>query len=122
MSQSPITDPLMNHPNVRAAHEAEDNIPESGEVVNTSTAIRDKLIFVLAVFPKLSSTMLQIGLGTSVSPSEWRPILASLIQEGIIVVDSVTYLSTVQRWQTYRIHRLREDIFEAVRRQYNIVH
>jgi hypothetical protein len=60
---------------------AETEAAENGE------ALRAKIIHVLSVYPVISPTMLQIGLGTHVKPTDWRPILTELIKEGIVLEE-----------------------------------
>jgi hypothetical protein len=46
--------------------------------------IRERILFTLAIYPKLSPTMLQVSLGTSTRPSIWHPVLNQLIEEGLV--------------------------------------
>lgn len=47
--------------------------------------IRMKIIELLTVYPRMSPTMLQAGLGPSLAPAFWRPIYDGLIAEGSVV-------------------------------------
>lgn len=46
--------------------------------------IRDKILHVLKHYPVLSPSMLQVGIGPSISPRAWHPVLDSLVQENIV--------------------------------------
>ena len=46
--------------------------------------IRERILFTLAIYPKLSPTMLQVSLGTSTRPSIWHPVLNKLIEDGLV--------------------------------------
>lgn len=48
------------------------------------THIKGKIIHVLSIYPKLMPSMLQVGIGPSISPGLWHPILEALISEGIV--------------------------------------
>jgi hypothetical protein len=52
------------------------------EVINS---IESQILETMEVFPKISPTMLQSGLGPSLKPALWRPALRRLIQQGRIV-------------------------------------
>lgn len=49
------------------------------------TMVRQKILHTLSIYPKLSHSMLQIGLGTSFPSSLWRPVLDQLISEGQVI-------------------------------------
>ncbi len=51
--------------------------------------IKDKILHVLSIYPKLSPSMLQTGIGTSLPPALWRPVLEHLIEEEQIRQDEV---------------------------------
>ena len=53
--------------------------------------MRKRILHTLEIYPFLSISMLHIGIGTANSTKVWRPILAQLIDEGIIC--SVTLAS-----------------------------
>ena len=52
--------------------------------------IRDKIIHCLTLYPKLSFSMLQTGIGPSVPPAIWRPILEELKTANIVKVYSMS--------------------------------
>lgn len=68
--------------------------------------IRDKIIQTLTIWPRLSPSMLQVGIGTSVKPTLWHPILDSLIKEGIVARDEISMKSHIGRDQVYSVIHL----------------
>src|SRR3990172_6202219 len=52
-------------------------------------SVRDRIIHVLTIYPILSPSMLQVGLGTSTQPGLWRPVLERMIDEGVVIVEEV---------------------------------
>ncbi len=72
-----------DHPDVRAVLDEEEG--PTGEVPSTTDDwIASRICHILKIYPKLSMSMLQIGVGTSLSSKLWRPILERLIAEGIV--------------------------------------
>ena len=67
-----------------------------------SDMIRDKILYTLQIYPKLSPSMLQVGIGTSVSSKIWRPILNELISNGTVR----EYSERSPRNQSHRILEL----------------
>lgn len=55
----------------------------TGEV-NVDLWLRDKIIHVLSLYPYLSQTMLQVGIGPSIPPKVWKPLLERLITEKVV--------------------------------------
>lgn len=72
--------------------EVESEEPEGpvGEVVETDRLIRQKIIHTLSIYPKLSPSMLQVGVGTGLKPNRWKPILHDMIRDGTIIQLAVT--------------------------------
>lgn len=79
----------------------EDFVP----VVPTSDlVIREKILQTLSVYPKISPTMLQVGIGTSITPKMWHPVLEKLIEEEIVQRETRSGTNNVTgREQTYTI-------------------
>lgn len=69
-------------------------------------SIRDKIIHTLTIFPKLSPSMLQVGIGTSIAPKIWHAILDDLTREGIVVQESKTAKAPSGRDLSYTIIQL----------------
>jgi hypothetical protein len=53
---------------------------------SVSEQIRERIEYVLGIYPKLSRSMLQVGIGTSLHPSMWKPVLNDMIEDGTIIV------------------------------------
>lgn len=88
-----------------------DDEPVSGELRDTEKTIREKIIHVLTVYPKISVSMLQVGVGTSLMPALWKPILSDLIKEGIIKEERVQHTTPTNRQQTYTVLSLTTAAF-----------
>jgi hypothetical protein len=63
--------------------------------------LADKIVHALTVWPVLSPSMLQVGIGTSVSPKLWHPILEQLIKDGVVKREEVRAKSPLGRDQVY---------------------
>jgi len=66
--------------------------------------IRLRILHTFTIYPKLSPSMLQIGIGTGYPPALWHPVLESLIAAGIVSRTQVQATNPVsKRDQTYTI-------------------
>lgn len=65
--------------------------------------IKDKIRHLLQIFPRISPSMLQIGLGTSLPPSIWRPILQELLDQKIVLMEEVPGQSVSGRPRSYEV-------------------
>lgn len=70
-------------------------------VSEAEKTIRERIVHILTVYPKISVSMLQIGVGTSLAPRLWKPVLEQLITEGIVVREQLNYTSPTGREQLY---------------------
>ena len=77
---------------------------------DTEVPFRDKIIHVLSIYPTISPTMLQMGLGPGISPKIWRPHLQALIDEGVVVQDSVAKQSPMGRYHQYQRLQLSPEV------------
>lgn len=78
---------------------------ENTEEQDLKQDIEDKLIHLLKIYPYLSPSMLQVGLGTSMPSKLWKPVLEELIGRHVIGEENLMMLSTKGRHQTYtRLH------------------
>ncbi len=69
----------------------ETQVPE----VSEHDTIRARILFILYHYPTLSPSMLQASLG--IKPTDWKPILEELIEEGNIERTSVSAYSPTGR-------------------------
>lgn len=90
---------------------AADNVgDEIGDIAEEM--IRLRIMHTLLIYPKLSPSMLQIGIGTGFPPALWHPVLEKLIAEGKVERIQVQATNPVsKREQTYTI--LREPSVQA---------
>ncbi len=69
-------------------------------VVDTGN-IKEKIVHMLTIYPLISPTMLQGGLGPYVKPRDWKPLLEVLIQEGVVVRTQEEVFTPNDRFNTY---------------------
>ena len=66
--------------------------------------IQKRILHTLQIYPKLSHSMLQVGIGTGLSPALWHPVLDKMVQDGRIVRHQVKATNPVtSREQEYTI-------------------
>lgn len=66
-------------------------------------SIADKILHILAHFPKVSPSMLQISLGSGVPTDMWKPVLEALIREGEVHRYSRTVVAPSGRQQVVTV-------------------
>lgn len=81
--------------------EAEEDFVEASQEF-----VSNKILHTLKIYPKLSASMLQVGIGTALPPKIWRPILDKLEKSGRIKQYDVGAVSPSGRDQTYHIIEL----------------
>lgn len=91
------------------AHELvqDDDDHLSGEVTETEHTIQDKIKHTLTIYPRVSPSMLQVGIGTALPPSIWKPILKHMIDSGMVVSESVRAETPSKRQQVYTVLSLK---------------
>jgi len=67
----------------------------------TDEDIRIKILHLLRIYPIISPTMLQGGLGPPMKPVAWRPVLEAMIKEGLVVQDQESMMTPTERYNTY---------------------
>lgn len=72
----------------------------------TQDFVREKIRHVLLIYPKLSMSMLQVGIGTGVPPRFWHPILEQMKKEGLVIVETRSLAAPNGRDQIYKIVQL----------------
>lgn len=75
---------------------------------NVNTSIRDKILHLLRIYPIVSPSMLQIGIGSSLPTSIWRPVLQELLDTGEVKEDIIVSLSAAGRNQSYTLLSLKD--------------
>lgn len=63
--------------------------------------IKEKIKHVLTIYPLISHTMLQAGIGPQVQPKLWRPILDEMIASGEVKQEDYGTQSPSGRFITY---------------------
>lgn len=91
---------ITDHRNVKEIIQEEE---VNEEVLDTEQTIRDRIHHVLTIYPRISTSMLQIGVGTSLMPALWKPILDRMIREGIVLQERQTHRTPTDRMQVYTI-------------------
>ncbi len=71
---------------------------ESGQDEET---VREKIIHILGIYPTISPTMLQAGLGPYTKAMVWRPILDELIEDGQVSRTQESIKTPSDRFNTY---------------------
>lgn len=95
---------LLDHPNVKIMMEAEGPGDADGletVVHHTDKTIQEKILFILNLYEPLSPSMLQIGIGTSIPPSMWKPSYNALLRKGVIIERQETHETPTGRNNTY---------------------
>lgn len=70
--------------------------------------IKAKILHVLSIYPKLNHSMLQVGIGPSIAPDIWRPVLQALIAAGWVSYREVETTGPTGRSQNAGILSLTE--------------
>jgi hypothetical protein len=84
-----------------------DEAPEDDLGTVAGDMIRQRILHALFIYPKLSMSMLQIGIGTGFPPALWHPVLERMIENGEVVRTQVQAQNPVsKRDQTYTILQL----------------
>lgn len=61
--------------------------------------VREKILHVLSIYPKISPSMLQIAL--NIKSAIWRPVVDTLVEEGLIKRSSLISPTPGGRHQSY---------------------
>lgn len=75
--------------------------PEVMEEEEVGQEIEEKILHLLSIYPIVSPTMLQGGLGPYMKPAVWRPVLDRLVDEGKVVEAQATMITPKGRYNTY---------------------
>jgi len=74
---------------------------EETDIALHKRKIRQKIKHILQIYPIISPTMLQSGLGPQIAASVWRPILEEMILDKTLKRESVALQSPAGRNITY---------------------
>lgn len=68
-----------------------------------SKVARMRILHVLTYYPRISHTMLAIGIGTAIPSTVWKPVLSNLVREGLVDIERVSVESFSGRTQLISI-------------------
>lgn len=85
-------------------------VPNSVTANTPLGSIEDKIVELLTIYPKLNPTMLQAGLGPSLSPKLWRPVLDDLISRATVIAYTLNPPAGSPRTQAYKVLELAEGL------------
>lgn len=78
--------------------------PEEDDFIEATTdVVSMKILHVLGIYPQISPSMLQVGIGTALPPKIWRPVLEQLIKDGKVKEETYATVSPSGRDQTYHV-------------------
>jgi len=83
---------------------------QGNEEAESDSALGEKIVFTLTLFPRLTPTMLQVGIGPHVPPRRWRPILERLVTEGKISREERGVTTPIGQYRTVTILSLSEPV------------
>lgn len=69
--------------------------------------IVERIKHCLTIFPKVSPTMLQMGIGAYINAVKWQPQLEQMIVDGIVIREFITLKSPAERWKSYTLISLK---------------
>lgn len=80
------------------------------EYTQSEVDVRDKILHTLKIFPRLSVSQLQMGIGPSLPSTFWKPLLEQLIKDGQVYRHSIQAETPKHRIQVYTVYTLYPDI------------
>lgn len=72
--------------------------------------IKAKIIHLLEVYPVISPSMMQIGIGSSLPAKLWRPILNQMLKDEILKMDVFVHPTATGRQQSYTLLSLKDTL------------
>lgn len=81
--------------------------PEEDFVEISEQIIQEKILHTLKIYPKISVSMLQVGIGTAISANMWKPVFDKMIELGKIEVETRTFRAPSGRDIRHRIVSLK---------------
>jgi len=74
---------------------------DENENNKTEHTLREKIEHTLKVYPGISASMLQVGIGTSMPSDFWKPVLEKMIIEGVVVREEVAFATPSRAVRSY---------------------
>lgn len=75
-----------------------------------SDQIEEKIIHLLGIYPKISPSMMQSGIGSSLPANMWKPVLRNLIDRKVVNEDYIVAPTPTGRQQSYTVLSLVANI------------
>lgn len=84
--------------------ESNNDLPllETLSSVDAIKTVQLKILNTLHIYPKISPSMLNTGIGPAIPPAIWRPALQHLIEQGLVTESQVNRLGITGRSNTLR--------------------
>ena len=80
----------------------------TGNARSEPDVIRTKITFLLGIYPTISPSMMQVGLGMQYKPKDWRPVLDDMVREGYVLKEEKQVDTPFNQCRTYTLLRLAE--------------
>jgi|ERR1700761_2356667 len=71
------------------------------EMSEGERSIRAKIMHVLGIWPMLTSSMLQNGMGVQTPARDWRPVLSKMRNEGLVLEDEIQVTTHLGQVRSY---------------------
>jgi len=79
-------------------------------LLSPEESLNEKIVFTLTMFPKLTPSMLQVGVGPHIPPRKWRPLVEKLILDGTIKRSELGVTTPIGQYRTYTVLSLTNPI------------
>ena len=66
---------------------------DTKDVLDPTEQVKIKIVHLLSIYPTISRSMLQVGLGPGLQPMFWDPALTELTKEGFVQIESVSIIN-----------------------------
>lgn len=95
------------------------NVTVSG-AMDDKQKMKEKIAFVLTVYPRLSASMLHTGIGPNTSPRLWRPVLDEMVSEGTIERIDVGIVTHIDQYRSFTFLKLNDRYFAEMRARHHL--
>lgn len=72
-------------------------------VIDHYDRLARRIVHVLSIYPQVSPSMLQVGLGPGLSAEIWRPVLEQLLLDKVVKKQQISHATPAGRSQVYTI-------------------
>lgn len=77
-------------------------------LTDAESIIVERIRHTLRIYPRISPSMLQVGIGTALTPSLWRPVYERMKEDGEIEEQTVQAQTPTGRIQVYTVISLKQ--------------